>query len=292
VILRILTAAICFAALAAMQETPPATGGGEIVHLAKTLGISVEEAESRIRLADRLGILQLRVRSDPDFAGAYLEHEPKVQAVVMFKGDAAAKLALYVSDDAFTPRSTVYSLGDLAAAANESRRAFKAANLAIIRIETDIEANRVVVEVADDAPARTAIAAGKLRLPPSVVIEVTQGEIALEPQTAGVVTHFPQAREPATKEMRALMTGTLFERDGCLRIGSQSGESLLVIWPSSALLGEDKSRIVVTGEFGGRLVAGTEVSIGGGSVTALQPGSLLEPIVERCAGPYWIASRH
>lgn len=276
----------------AAQTPPPAAGNRDAVHLARTLGISVEDAEARMRMADRLGIFQIRVRSDPDFAGAYLEHEPKLQAVVLFKGDAAEKLKRYVGDDAFVARGVDYSLGELAAAEAEIAKAFKDAGLAVLGIEKDIEANRVLVHLVDDAPARAAIAAEKLMLPKAAQLDVAEDDFAAAPQSVGTVTAFPQARYPAAAEMRALMTGKLFERDGCLRVGEEAGESLLVLWPSSARLVQKAGAIAVRdGEAGGEVVVGTDVSLGGGNAELPPPGWLIAPVPQTCAGPYWIAAR-
>ena len=265
----------------------------DAVHLAKALGISVEEAELRLRLADRLGIFQLRVRSDPDFAGAYLEHEPKVQAVVMFKGAAAEKLRRYVSDDAFVARSVEYSIGELAEAQAKLPELFEAAGLEFVGTERDLEANRVLVHVTDDAPARSAIAAGKLALPKPAQLSVIEGDMPKGPQSAGPVTNFPQARYPVGSEMRALLTGKLFERGGCLRIGDENGESRLILWPSTAMLAEEGGNIVVRdGTAGDRLVVGAEVAISGGAAPGLPPLEwLLAPVAQACDGPYWIAAR-
>jgi len=277
----------------AQEDALPASSGRDAVHLARTLGISVAEAESRMRLADRLGIFQLRVRSDPGFAGAYLEHEPKLQAVVLFKGDAAAKLKRYVSDDAFVARSVQYSLADLADTRAKAAKAFAAAGLAIVGVEQDIEANRVLVHVTDDKAARQAIAAGKLKLPDAAQLNVIEGEVAKAPQSAGPVTHFPQARYPAGTEQHALLTGKLFERGGCLRVGDANGESHLVMWPSAANLAVESGTVVVRdGTAGGKLAVGADVSLSGGAAPGLPPpGWLMQPVTANCLGPYWIASR-
>ena len=284
---------LLIAAGAAAQQPDPTSAADSALHLSRTLGISLEEAEARMRLADRLAVFQLRVRSDPDFAGLYLEHEPKAQAVVLFKGDAAAKLKRYVGDDAFVPRSVEYSLADLTAAETEAKEAFKAAGLALVGTERDIEANRVLFHVVDDAAAKAAIAAGRLKLSPAVVIDAVGDDSIPQPQKLGSVTHFPQARDPSGAAMQALFTGTLFVKDGCLRVGSETGESRLVLWPSSARLAEDGSKLVVRdGAAGVTLTVGAAVSFsGGGTTEPPPPGYLLEGIPRACAGPYWIAAK-
>lgn len=281
------------AAGVAAQQPEPTSAADSALHLSRTLGISLEEAEARMRLADRLAIFQLRVRGDPDFAGLYLEHEPKVQAVVLFKGDAAEKLKRYVSDDAFVARSVQYSRGDLASAETEAKDAFKAAGLALVGTETDIEANRVLLNVVDDAAAKAAIAGGRLKLSPATVLNVVGDDSIPHPQSAGAVTHFPQARDPAGASMRALFTGTLFVKAGCLRVGDEAGESRLVLWPSSARLTEEGGKLVVRdGTAGGTLVVGAAVSLGGGGTTEPPPpGFLLEAVPRECTGPYWIAAK-
>ncbi len=289
----LMSAALTFivASGATAQQPEPTSAADSAMHLSRTLGISLEEAEARMRLADRLAIFQLRVRSDPDFAGLYLEHEPKAQAVVLFKGDATEKLKRYVGDDAFVAKSVEYSLADLAAAESQAKDAFNAAGLTLVGTERDIEANRVLLHVVDDAAAKAAITSGRLKLSPATVLNVVGDDSIPRPQSAGAVSHFPQARDPSGAAMQALFTGTLFVKDGCLRIGSETGESRLVLWPSSARLAED-GKLVRDGASGGVLTVGSAVSLsGGGTSEPPPPGYLLEAIPRACTGPYWIAAK-
>ena len=268
-----------------LQAGEPAARPGDAAELADALGIPLAEAEARMRIADRLGIFQLRAQGDADFAGAYLVHEPKVEAVVLFKGDAAAKLRRYGTEGAgFTARSVDHSLADLAAARDEARRLFKDARLAPVAMGLDIEANRVVAEFVDASAAR------RLKLPAAVVVETAEGDMALAPQKAGPVSEFPQARDPADVRMQALVTGALFVRGGCLRIGAEDGASHLVLWPSTARLVEADGKVTIDNG-NNRLVVGTRVTLSGGESTAPPPpGWLVAPVAAACSGPYWIAS--
>jgi hypothetical protein len=257
---------------------------GDTVELAHALGISIAEAERRQRIADRLGIFQLRARADPDFAGAYLEHEPEVRAVVLFKGDAAAKLRRYGTEgEGFVARDVDHALADLAAARAAAIAAFTRADLAPVSVGIDVETNRVVARFVDTTRAV------RLDLPAAVVVEAVEGDLALKPQAAGSVTHFPQARDVVSDRLSALLSGRLFVRDGCLRVGDEAGASHLVLWPATAQLVDD-GRAVISGA-GARLVVGAPVTLSGGASQAKPPpGWLLEPVTDRCAGPYWIAS--
>lgn len=269
-----------FAALLLLLADP-----APAIQMAQSLGISIEEAEARLRLVDRLAIFEMRARSDPDYAGAYLQHEPALQAVVMFRGDAAEKMNRYVGSDAgFTARAVERSLGDLDAARDAADKAFKSAGLVPAAIELDVEANRVAVFFVNPDPARA------LTLPDGVTIEAVEGDLPLKPQTAGAVTQFPQARNPGPG-MRALISGTLFIRDGCIRIGKPEGDSHLVLWPATAQLALEGDTVIVTSGKG-RLVVGDDVSLGGGAgIGPPPPGWLLAPVSEACPGPYWIASQ-
>jgi hypothetical protein len=125
------------------------------------------------------------------------------------------------------------------------------------------------------------------------VLDVVGDDSIPRPQSAGAVTHFPQARDPSGAAMRALLTGTLFVKDGCLRVGSETGESRLVLWPSSARIAEVGGKLVVRdGAAGGALTVGAAVSLsGGGTTEPPPPGYLLEGIPRACTGPYWIAAK-
>ena len=67
---------------------------------AKTFHVSYAEAARRFAKEDSVAPLQNQMRKDlPDaFAGVYIEHQPKHQAVVLFTHDPQALLARYTKD--------------------------------------------------------------------------------------------------------------------------------------------------------------------------------------------------
>jgi hypothetical protein len=278
------------AAGAAGVEPPPTSRPQDAATLARALAISEEEAAQRLQLLDRAAVFALRVRSDPDYAGLYLEHDPAPRIVVLFRGDADTALKRHVADSAFIARSVRYSRGDLEDAARAAPHRLRAAGLEAAAIVPDIAENRVIVRVRDLDSAKAAIAAGKLQFPEAARLEAVAGELAETAQTGGSIMQFPQVRLPAAEAGMALVDGMLFERDGCLRIGDPAAVSRLVVWPSSARLAAD-GRSVSDGVRGSRLVVGKAAVLGGQATELPPPGDLLTaPVTGQCLGPYWVAT--
>ncbi len=287
----ILCGALLLASAAHAEPETKAAISRDAGHLAAALGITLEEAENRMRLADRAGVFQLRVRSDPDFAGIYIVDVPKLQIVALFKGDAKAKLGQYVTDEAFVARSVAFSLAELTDVQSELPALFRKAGIKWLGSDLDIEANRVVVHVTDETQAHAATKAGTLDLPKAVTLDVVDGQIIDTAQRAPGIENFPQARHPTGSHMQALISGNLIVENGCLRIGGPDIGSSLVLWPSSARLVTDGDTIAVQdGKDGGTLVVGTTVAISGGKAPVAPPEDwLVEPVSAGCKGPYWIA---
>ncbi len=104
---------------------------------------------------------------------------------------------------------------------------------------------------------------------------------------------FPTQKEPARIFMQALLSGTLEEINGCLRVNGD-----LIIWPYGFSLGIDKVSILDDTGHGVALI-GDKVRFGGGgfSEDESEEGVDIADILgklsaelpsDRCSGPYWL----
>lgn len=89
-----------------------------IMEYARTYGVSLDEAKSRISKEDYAFEVgrRIEVNSPKTFAGIYIEHEPVFRVVVKFVGDAKTQLTKYTQDPLFVPQTAPRSLEVLLAA--------------------------------------------------------------------------------------------------------------------------------------------------------------------------------
>lgn len=76
--------------------------------------------------------------------------------------------------------------------------------------------------------------------------------------------------------------------DGCLRVRTTGGPSLLIIWPPEVTLrtaGDAVQVVDATGQVVARVGA---LVLGGGETSSLESLSLREAPPSRCLGPYWL----
>jgi hypothetical protein len=287
---RFLAPLILATACASAEPAPPHHPDAPAI--ARDMGVSVEEAERRLAAQEGAGQLQERLLQDPNFAGLYIEQQPRRRVVVLFTGaDPAAQLARYTSDPLYEALPARYSHAQLLEAQEHLNQAFARERIYFMSSSTDVRANRVVFEVVDENETRAQAAAKSIAIPDSVVF-VGRGGIIAEPQRVAPVEHFPQARFPAGGEMAALARGRLVLVNGCLRIQGANGESNLIVWPSSALLERQGERLVVRDRGADNVVAlGDMIEMGGGQGHTIDHTFLTAPVPESCAGPYWFAGR-
>ncbi|MCY1071391.1 hypothetical protein OV090_42000 [Nannocystis sp. RBIL2] len=115
---------------------------------------------------------------------------------------------------------------------------------------------------------------------------------AQPPAAAGAVPVLPELREASDAFMEALLSGTLIEQSGCLRV-SPDGKELghLLIWQPGYTARRTGDRVEIV-DGAGKVVArvGEPLRTGGGQVElndALR-GQLKAPLDAACVGPYWL----
>jgi hypothetical protein len=235
-----------------------------------------------------------RVRSDPAFAGWVFKNENEPHAVVLFTGDAAAHLARYTRDPRYWPKSVGLTRPQLRALQDSFGRLLRQLDIHYTYSSGDEENNRVTFAVSEMDKYRQAVAHGRVKPHPHVIVVADKGPIARASQSAGPVTHFPQFKFPG-RTMEALLTGRLEVKNGCLTIGDS-----LILWPSRARLSLGADGVpVVGGGRGAPLRAGAQVRMGGGTAwTDFRGEGLLQPLPAACTGAsgdpdkLWIAGEY
>ncbi|HEX8511597.1 MAG TPA: hypothetical protein VF688_00665 [Allosphingosinicella sp.] len=224
--------------------------------------------------------LARRMQADPAFAGFVFKNDNEPHAVVLFTGDAAAHLARYTSDPRYWPKSVGLTHAQLRALQDSFGKLLQQLEIHYTYSSGDEENNRVTFSVSEMDKYRQAVAAGRLKPHPHVVIVQDKGPIARAPQSAGSVKHFPQFKFPG-RAGEALFTGKLEVKNGCLMI-----QDNLILWPSNARLSLGADGVpIVSGGTGAPLRVGDEVRMGGGAAwTNFRGEGLLQPLPAACTG--------
>lgn len=228
-----------------------------------------------------------RVQADPAFAGWVFKNDNEPYAIVLFTGDAAARLARYTADPRYWPKSVGLTQLQLRALQDSFGKLLRQQDIHWTYSSSDDENNQVVFSVSEMDKYRRAIAAGRVKANPHVRILPDKGPIARTPQRAGAVEHFPQFKYSG-RLMQALLTGKLEVRNGCLTVGDY-----LILWPSRAQLslGADGLPVVGGGD-GPPLRLGDQVRMGGGTAwTNFRGEGLLQPLPAACSGTSPIADK-
>ncbi len=99
--------------------------------------------------------------------------------------------------------------------------------------------------------------------------------------------------------MTALLTGTLLEVGGCLRVKpdypSTSTTYSLVVWPPHVKLSTQNGSISIHNEAGEEIAhVGGEIRLGGGEIRTLGALQSIKQLLseqpqDACPGPYWLA---
>ena len=107
-----------------------------------------------------------RVRSDPNFGGFIFRHVPEPHAVIMFTGDAQARLRRYTNDPRYRAQRVDLTLAQLEAMKDETGEQLSRLGLSCFTVDGDEEHNMVTVTTPELARVRQAIAEGRVKPPP------------------------------------------------------------------------------------------------------------------------------
>ncbi len=272
---------------------------------AEDVGVSPEEAASRLALSDSIGELQAELLSNEadSFAGLWLEHEPVYKVVVAFAGvDGEEVIRPYLQNqpalaDIIEIRSAQYTLAQLEAAQQEAFNIVSQLGITSLAGGIDIMQNQVYLTVGNRDLLLAELAEAGYELPPMVVIEPINPDKIPDSNSSslreytgpeGQTIYFPK-QAPAAAYMEALLEGILILDDnGCLRVQHESmslAEAPVIIWHYDFSLDiNDEEIIVLNGDEEPVGRVGEWTRMGGGETRSID-----EPeIPEGCPGPYWI----
>lgn len=122
--------------------------------------------------------LAQRVQADPAFAGWVFKNDNEPHAVVLFTGDAAAHLARYTRDPRYWPKSAGLTLTQLRALQDSYGKLLRQVEIGYTSSQSDEESNQVAFFVPDMGKYRRAVADGRLKPHPHVVIVQAEGPVA------------------------------------------------------------------------------------------------------------------
>jgi hypothetical protein len=283
--------------------TPKTLEGDEALRrdaetMARSLGISVDEAIRRLRQQDDIGKLsaELEFQEADTFAGLWIQQTPKYRVVVAFTRDGEETIQRHVANTplagAIEVRTAQATLAELEATQQRVIAPMKLLDLAMSS-SINIQENRVELYVTDRPQFDAALQKAKVQLPDHVVaitIYEPLGDKPPFPVTPDPTIHLPQLKTRSAALMTALTIGKLVVKDGCLRIG-EGGSSHLILWQPDYFVNNNNGVIEVL-DRNGQVVArvGEEIRMGGGEVplTPELERQLRAPLPKECPGPYWL----
>jgi hypothetical protein len=130
-----------------------------------------------------------RVQADPAFAGWVFKNDNEPRAVVLFTGDAAARLARYTDDPRYWPKSVALTLPQLRALQDSFGKLLRQLEIHYTYSSSDDENNRVTFSVSEMDKYRRAVADGRLHPHPHVLVVADKGPVARNAQGAGPAKH-------------------------------------------------------------------------------------------------------
>jgi len=167
-----MTLAAFLPALLAGCTAVPSLGDGEaaVPVASRPIGSPAQHLEGRVQQAgfqQEAHRLHLRVQQDPDFGGIILRWVPEPHGIVMFTGDAEARLRRYTLDPRFKAQRVDLTLAELERMKDETGEQLARLKLKCFSVDGDEERNAVTVGAppAELDKIRAAIAEGLLKAP-------------------------------------------------------------------------------------------------------------------------------
>lgn len=118
-----------------------------------------------IRFQQQGEALLVQMARDPRFGGLIFRHQPEPHAIVMFTGDAEARLRRYTTDPRFRARSVDLTLAELERQKSVMTAQLVRLGIHCFSVDGDEEHNAVTVGVPDPDAIRRAIADGRITPP-------------------------------------------------------------------------------------------------------------------------------
>ncbi len=269
---------------------------------ASRIGVSVEEAVSRLKLQDEIGELNavLAKKERDTFAGLWVEHSPKYRVIARFTRHGESIIQPYIENGPLAElvevRPASVSLAVLREQLAQTRTALNGLDFDV-NATLNVQENRIEIFVTDPDWFEGELQKANIVLPEHVVLVPVEGPSAAEVDVCTVspadVAAFP--RQAPVEGIRAVMEaeliGDLTLAEGCLRVTSIfGGGSPLPVWPADfRLQAEDDAIKVLDGSGEVVAVVGEEVYMSGGiGSQKAMPACVQEQLPASCTGPYWV----
>ena len=186
--IRTILVCVAASALANCVNSPPPQPQPQVIGRPTDPTYKIPEQLKAAHLAEREGRMAAarfqqeaqqvheRVRTDPAFGGFILRWTPTPHAVVMFTGDAEARLRRYTTDPRFHAQTVELTLSQLERMKDRIGNELSRLGLSCFSVDGDEEHNSVTVGAppAELAKVKTAIGAGAVKAPPKLRL-VEQG---------------------------------------------------------------------------------------------------------------------
>jgi hypothetical protein len=133
----------------------------------------VQQREEMAGFQQEAGRVHELVRRDPHFGGFILRWSPEPHAVVMFTGDAEARLRRYTRNPRYKAQRVELTLAQLEAMKDAFGNQLSRLGLRCFSVDGDEEHNTVTVGAPPEelAKVRAAIAAGRVKAPRKLRLE-------------------------------------------------------------------------------------------------------------------------
>lgn len=275
--------------------------GTQLAWYARDQCVSMAEARRRMDIQNSKAVqavLETIERQEgANFAGVWLQHQPRYGYVVAFTRDAAATLRRYTTDPIFIP---VERPGSSKLVLDKERERLSAL---LHRYgakpdwsSVDIQKGLVEISYLGDLGRWNAAVARREIVVPSYLRLHGPRPLPAAPTLPvdwrRMVKHFPQARTRlGGAEPDILISGRMVLVGGCLRLARADGKpGPLLIWPAEAALEIKQGRVTVINRANGERVAPGSFRIGYLSRTPVDVADV-DDLGAGCAGPFVYAGR-
>lgn len=281
------------------QELPPPdpaqpTGNSDAPWYAKSQGVSLQEAERRMRLqrqvSGELRVLRQRLTREElgNYGGIFLSHGTEFGYVVGFKRDPQITLARYTRHPLFSARQVAYSDVELQAARQLWTRRFGEAGLQF-GSGTDDKANRVQIDMAiEEARFRRIAAANGWLIPGELELRFPEPltDVPVTLDAARFVRIFPQARDRTGFEFGNAVIGTIVMKNGCLYVEQPGDDDPVAFFGNEMQLFVDTENYLSLRQRGAPREAGHarvgERMVWSGLTDAITDPAVVEPVRAAC----------
>lgn len=270
------------------------TGNSDAPWYAKSHGVTLQEAERRMRLqndvADEVGALRQRLAREErgNFAGVFLSHAPEFGYVFGFKRDPQATLARYTRHPLVRARQVAYSHVELETARQLWTRRFSEAGLQFGSGISD-KTNRVEIDMLiEEAKFRKIAEARGWRIPGELALHFPEplSDVPIAADAARFARIFPRDPNRTGGEFMNAVIGTIVMKNGCLHVEQPGDDDPVAFFGNEMQLFVDTENYLSLRQRGAPREAGHarvgERMVWSGLTDAITDPAVVEPVRAAC----------